>query len=102
MFISNLCKVFLLNYNDVIIKAISQIIEKEKKKYSIKKKNNIIFFLDLIFTSFSLYYIGLRLVFKNSKPFDETKNVKTKCFGVDMRNLDNVFSMSRSQQEFGK
>ena len=48
MFISNLCKGFLLNYSDVMIKAISQIIEKEKKKYSIKKKNNIILFLDLI------------------------------------------------------
>ncbi len=80
MFISNLCKVLLLNYNDVIIKAISQIIEKEKKKYSIKKKNNIIFFLDLICTSFSLYYIGLQLVFKNSKPFDETKNVRNLMF----------------------
>jgi hypothetical protein len=32
MFISNLCKVFLLNYNDLMIQAISQIIEKEKKK----------------------------------------------------------------------
>ena len=80
MFISNLCKVFLLNYSDVMIKAISQIIEKEKKKYSIKKKNNIILFLDLIFTSFSLYYIGLRRVFKNSKPFDETKNVRNLMF----------------------
>ena len=38
MFISNLCKVFLLNYSDVMIKAISQIIEKKKKKFNKKEK----------------------------------------------------------------